>query len=464
MKSPSRKENQNLEWKEIWRDEYLKWVCGFANAEGGTLIIGKNDKGLTVGIENAKELLELLPNKTRDLLGILVDVNLRRSNAKESVEIVVSAYPNPISYRGEYYYRSGSTNQALRGSALDRFLLRKQGRHWDDVPMPSFKPQHCSANALKLFKQKAKQSGRMSDAVLKDGREFLFENLELVDTHGLRRAACLLFSDHPQKYFAGSWIKIGYFASNDDLRYQDEVNGNLFEQIEKAMDLLQTKYLKAYITYQGIQRVENFLYPSDALREALINAVVHKDYASAVPIQISVYEDKICLWNPGQLPDGWTMKRFLGKHPSKPHNPLLANTFFRAGYIEAWGRGIDKIKKECQELGIPKPMYDFEMSGLMITFNANPDHIKAAGSQTAGSVKTSVETRVETRAKTPVKILQLLQSHPEMTLAQVAANISKSLSAVERASSKLVKDGQLKYVGPQKGGHWEVSKKEVKDV
>lgn len=453
------KEHQSTEWKETWRDEYLKWICGFANADGGTLTIGKNDKGQIVGIKDSKTLLELLPNKVRDLLGIMVDINLRKSADKEYIEIMVPAYPNPISYKGEYYYRSGSTNQTLKGAALDRFILRKQGKHWDGVLEPSFRQKDCSTGALKLFKQKARQSGRMDTTVLKDAREVLLDNLELVESHGLKRAACLLFSDRPEKFISGSWIKIGFFVTDDDLRYQDEIHGNLFDQVEKTIDLLQTKYLKAYITYEGIQRVENLLYPPDAFREALLNAVVHKDYGSAIPIQISVYEDKICLWNPGQLPEGWTIKRFLGKHPSKPHNPLLANAFFRAGYIEAWGRGIDKIKGECRKHDIPDPNFDFEMSGLMITFHANPSHIEAAGSQTAGRIKASVKTSV----KTSVKILQLLEVNPNLTLADVAKEVGRSLRAVELASSKLVKEGRLRYVGPQKGGHWEVLKQDDGD-
>ena len=150
------------------------------------------------------------------------------------------------------------------------------------------------------------------------------------------------------------------------------------------------------------------------------------------------------------------MKRFLGKHPSKPSNPLLANAFFRAGYVEAWGRGIDKINAECRKHGIPKPDYDFELSGLMVTFRANPAHIEAAGSQTAGGIKTSVKTSV----KTPARILHLLESNPNLTLADVAKEIGRSLRAIELASSKLVKEGRLKYVGPQKGGHWEVIRKD----
>jgi len=212
----------------------------------------------------------------------------------------------------------------------------------------------------------------------RDGREILLGNLELTERYGLKRAACLLFSDRPEKYVSGAWIKIGFFVTDDDLRYQDEVHGSLFEQVEKTLELLHTKYLKAYISYQGLQRRETFLFPDAALREALLNAVVHKDYSSGVPIQISVYDDRFVLWNPGVLPENWTLERLLGKHPSCPFNPLVANAFFRAGYVESWGRGIQKILRECREHGNKPPIYDFGMAGLMLTFRANPAQLQGA--------------------------------------------------------------------------------------
>jgi ATP-dependent DNA helicase RecG len=129
-------ENQNIEWKERWRDEYFKWICGFANAQGGTLILGKNDGGNPVGLTNTQWLLENLPNQVRNLLGIIVDINLLHEQGKALIEVVTPPYPNPISYKGKFYLRSGSTLQELNGGALQRFLLRKQGIRWDSVTVP----------------------------------------------------------------------------------------------------------------------------------------------------------------------------------------------------------------------------------------------------------------------------------------------------------------------------------------
>lgn len=147
----------------------------------------------------------------------------------------------------------------------------------------------------------------------------------------------LAFYKDPEKWVTGSYIKIGYFGKSDsDLVYQDEVHGPLIEQVDKTVDLVYTKYLKALIDYEGIQRVEQFMFHKDAFREILLNAIVHKDYSSCNPIQISVYEDKIYIWNDGEMPPNLdsTDKLFM-KHSSKPYNPKLANVFFKSGMIEA---------------------------------------------------------------------------------------------------------------------------------
>ncbi len=113
------KEDQNTKWEVSWHDEHLEWLCGFANTRGGVLEVGRNDEGQVVGIEDAERLLEELPNKLRDLLGIIADIELLEEGGRSYLRIVIEPYPVPISYRGEYHYRSGATKQVLRGAALD---------------------------------------------------------------------------------------------------------------------------------------------------------------------------------------------------------------------------------------------------------------------------------------------------------------------------------------------------------
>ncbi len=364
------KEHQNIEWKESWHYDYFKWICGFANAQGGTLFIGIDDKGNTKNLENAKKLLEDLPNQVRDLLGLMVDVNSHTANSDDYLEIVVEPYPFPISLRGKYYYRSGSTLQELKGAALSKFLLQRQGKKWDGVPVPSVTAANLKNDTFEFFRKKAAKSKRLETEDIDGTNQELLESLQLYleDEKMLKRAAILLFHPKPEKYVTGTYIKIGYFENEADLMYQDEAHGNLFEQIEKTMDLLFTKYIKALISYEGISRVETYEYPKEAIREALLNAVAHKDYSGGAPIQIKVFKDRIMIWNDGQLPDNWTVSNLLKKHASKPYNPDIANTLFRSGYIESWGRGIEKMMNYCLEAGIPLPNYSFEGSDFLVEF------------------------------------------------------------------------------------------------
>lgn len=128
-------EHQTIEWKESWHDEYLEWICGYANAHGGILYIGKNDAGKVVGIQKSKKLLEVIPSKITDTMGIVADVNLLFEDSLEYIEIVVEKYPSLISYHGKYYYRSGSTMRTITGKELDRKILKAQGKTWDGVAL-----------------------------------------------------------------------------------------------------------------------------------------------------------------------------------------------------------------------------------------------------------------------------------------------------------------------------------------
>jgi len=128
-------------------------------------------------------------------------------------------------------------------------------------------------------------------------------------------------------------------------------------------------------------------------------------------------------------------------------NSDVANAFFRAGLIESWGRGIERMMDACAAAGTPVPEFNAEATGLWTVFHFLPEHVFR---------RTPQETPVKTPVKTPERIIELLRANPDMTLAEIAEMIGKSISAVERASSKLVKESRLRYVGPSKGGHWEV--------
>jgi ATP-dependent DNA helicase RecG len=423
-------ENQNIEYKESWRDEYLKWICGFANANGGSIFIGKNDTGKVVGVVGAKKLLEDIPNKVRDILGILVDVNFHQTEEGNFIEIIVESYPYPVNYKGQYHYRSGSTKQELKGAALDKFMLQRKGKRWDGVPVPNVSVNDLKKDTFDFFRKRAVKAQRIEEDVLTDSNELLIDNLQLIENEYLKRAAILLFHANPDKFVTGAYIKIGYFETDDDLKFQDEVHGNLFEQVEKTMDLLFTKYIKSSISYEGLNRVEKYEYPKDAIREALLNAVSHKDYSGGVPIQISMYSDKLIFWNEGQLPEDWTIENLSIKHPSKPYNPDIANALFRSGYIESWGRGTLKMINECIRFSIPKPKYFYDMSGFWVEFRKDIfdlEYFKSLG----------LNDR-------QIQAMKYLKENRKITNSEYQTNYSVARNTATRDLTELVEKGLIK--------------------
>ncbi len=359
-------ENQNIEWKSNWHNDYLKWICGFANANGGTIFIGKNDDGEVIGLENYKALTEMLPNKIRDTLGIICEVNLQKEKGLHFIEIVTKPYSVPVSLRGRYYYRSGSSKLELTGAELNEFLLKKAGKTWDDIIEEGATLDDIDTTSLNMFLADAKESGRMPSVAGLTTLEIL-EKLRVSKDGKLKRAAIILFGKDPNKFYPNILVKIGRFGSDDaDLKYQEAEEGNLIYLLLKVPELLNYKFFVKPINFEGMQRIEKGEYPVAALREMLLNALVHRNYMGS-SIQMRVYDNKFTLWNEGNLPEGLHIESLKTNHSSRPKNPIIADVCFKAGYIDSWGRGTLKIFYSCQEAELPEPTIEAKDGGILVT-------------------------------------------------------------------------------------------------
>jgi ATP-dependent DNA helicase RecG len=447
-------ETQTVEFKSSWRDEWLKWVCGFANAHGGTLEVGKDDDGTVVGVKDSHRLMEEIPNKLVSLMAIVADIDLRSQDGHDYIVIKVPSYPNPISYHGRYFIRTGASNHELTGNALQEFLLRRVGKSWDTVPLPGIQTADLDQSALSEFRRKALASKRLSQADLDIDDDTLIHGLRLREGEYLRRSAILLFHSDPEKWVVGAYAKIGAFASGSELLYQNEVHGPLIGMPDRILDLLFTKYLRAIISYQDIQRVETFPVPWDACREAVLNAVVHKDYSMGVPIQIKVLPDKLMIGNVGRLPEGWGVDDLTSLHTSVPHNPDLAGVFFRSGQIEAWGRGIEKIEEACAEAGAPAPV--FKVTGptidVMFPFAATmPPPGGAVGGNRGGN-----QDEEPSEDDLIGLILTAIARKPTATQAELVAATGVTQRTLQRTVRRLRESGVLQRVGSTRSGYWQI--------
>jgi len=344
----------------------LKWICGFANAHGGKIYIGKNDEGKVVGVEDYKRLMDEIPNKIKNNLGITAEVNLLQKSGKHFIEIIVLAYSVPISLRGRYYYRSGSVKQELTGAALNEFLLKRAGHTWDDVIDERASFDDIDEATIKKYLRKAEEAGRLPNI---DGLSTpeLLEKLRLAKNGKLKRAAIVLFGKDPGSFYPNTFVKIGKFENDDfTIRFQETEDGNIIQVLDKVLRTLDHKFLIRNISFEGMNRVETLEYPVPALREMLLNALIHRNYMGA-PTQIRVYDSKMFVWNDGGLPATITLPQLKQSHSSHPRNPILAGVCFLGGYIDSWGSGIMKIINSCKAAGLPTPELNEKEGGFIVT-------------------------------------------------------------------------------------------------
>ena len=373
-------ESQTVECKQTWRNDCLKAVSAFANSDGGVLIIGLDDRGKPSGLKNVKRLLEDIPNTIRNKLGIIPSVELSKKNKKDIIKITVTPCSVPISYNGKYYLRSGSTVQELQGKDLADFLIKKTGITWDDTIEDKGDFDFINKATIENFKRYAVD--RIPSIAQESDFITILKKLNLTDSATLKRAAVLLFGSEPQRFYSHAFVKIGLFLTETDIQTTDIVKGNLFEQLESALEILRTKYLVSKIKYEDIRRRDILEYPYEALREAIINALIHRDYWGTSNVQIRIYPDKLVIMNEGSLPPEVPVEKLKTEHLSKPRNKLLAEIFFYAGFIEAWGRGTIKIVEKCLEQGLPEPDFMEENGVMTVTFYKdkwNEENLKKLG-------------------------------------------------------------------------------------
>ncbi len=434
-------EHQNIEWKESWRDEYLKWICAFANSQGGALVIGKRDDGSIKGIDNARRLLESLPNKILQKLNLICDVNLRTEGDLEYLEIQVDPSISAVAFDGRYFKRTGSTTQLLTGQVLSDFLLKKSNRDWDAVIMESMTIDDIDSEAIEFFKKKAIEKGRIPSLTESTSTENILRNLGLMNEDDqLTRAAILLFGKKPLDVDLSAYLKIGKFGtSGADLIIHDDIESDAFRLADRALEILDAKYILSPISYKGLSRIETPEFPYEAIREILFNAIIHREYRST-PVSVRIYPDRLRIWNIGILPDGVTLEGLKEDHESRPRNRLMAKAFYMGGHIESWGRGTIKIIEECEKYGLPEPKIEETEGGVAVTLYKN---------KTAPEFLSTLDLNDR-----QLKAIEYLKEKGEMTTSFYQEKMEISYRSAIRDLKQLVDLEVLEKLGENKGAKY----------
>ena len=234
--------------------------------------------------------------------------------------------------------------------------------------------------------------------------------------------------------------------------HQDMLEGSLISTADKVVDLIFLKYLKAKITFEHDRRLETFPFARNAIREAVYNAIIHNCYMYGAPIQIRIEDEAMIISNSCILPEGWTIDTFMEPHDSKPYNPDLANVFYRAGYIEHWGRGIQKICDACKELGAELPRYELIGRGLRV-------HFKALESALIDPPKAPKHQSTKTGALEDamvLKVIEILKEQPEISQDGLGERLGLTRRVVQKYMNILKETGRVKRIGGKRYGYWKI--------
>jgi ATP-dependent DNA helicase RecG len=273
----------------------------------------------------------------------------------------------------------GNTTREMSQERLRALLLKEKS--WD-VATGSQSMDEIDVEAIRAFLRRAIGNGRLPHISADDPPEALLGKLDgLVDGRPAN-GAIMLFGKDPGRRFLNASIRIGRFKTETEIIDDKWVKGNLFRQFEEAQKLLM-QHIAVRYEIIGPERTDIWEYPIPVLREALLNAIVHRDYRDAGNfIQIKVYDDRIWFANPGGLPEGMTIEGLRKPHKSCLRNPLIAKVFYLAGYIEQFGSGTLRMIDGMRASGLPEPEFREDEGGFSVYLRKggpSEDELLAAG-------------------------------------------------------------------------------------
>lgn len=370
-------EYEHIEYKQSlnqWR-EVVASIAAFATAQGGSVLIGIAQDGRQMGVQLGRNTLEELANTVKmntappQYPSISVDGN------EQSAIITLRIDESPVKPVWAFnipYKRVGRTNQKLSPEETKRLMDATAGRTWDTMQCPGLRMDDLDRLAVERFLQAAGQNPRTTT-------RNVLENLGLITPKGLCNGAALLFAKEPQRFVPEAQVKCARFVGTKSVHFLDEqtLEGNLLTQPDAAIAFV-TRNTQQSIHITG--RAEREVvpeYPEEAVREAIVNAICHRDYSATGTVQIRIYDDRLEVWNPGMLPSDLTVEELYKDHPSRPRHPRLARALHRARIIEQWGTGTVRILEACLERGMHRPEFRSEMGVFIVRFRKSLTEVRS---------------------------------------------------------------------------------------
>ncbi|WP_429884715.1 RNA-binding domain-containing protein [Geoalkalibacter halelectricus] len=434
-------ETATLEFKASFDREAIETVVAFANARGGTILVGVANngsiRGVTVGKETLNDWLGQIKSATSPM--VIPDIEAVALEGKTVIAISVGEYPvKPVNTRGKYFKRVSSANHQLSLSEITDLYMQSLQLSWDAHEAPKAGLDDLSLAKIESFIDKVNQSGRF---MLDQSPLLALEKLKFIVNNQPTWGALLLFAEHPLRHH----IHIGRFKTPSMIIDDRQITDTLFEAVEQAMKFIVSHISVAFSFDGSLQRKERFAYPLPALREALLNAVVHRDYGNSSDIQIKIFDDRITLFSPGTLYGGLTIQDLqTDTYQSRTRNKLIAEAFYLTNNIEKYGSGFIRIRKELK--AYPEIAFDVAEvgGGVLVTFRQIDGVSKGVGKGVNEGVN---------------RLFQCIKEMPGARLPELSEKLHVPVKTLERWIKELRDAGLIEFVGAPKTGGYYVRKK-----
>ncbi|MEA2082246.1 MAG: putative DNA binding domain-containing protein [Elusimicrobiota bacterium] len=407
-KSMKTNESERVEFKKSTAElkQALKTLCAFANNGEGTVYFGIDDKGKITGQEVSDNTIKRISASVLSLIEprLYPNIYVKKINNKDVLLVEIKNSPEkPYFYKGKAYKRIGTSDAYLSRYELEKFLYERANPayRFDRMIAEDYR-DGVSAKTLKWFLKNAKET-RNLPIDLSEDKNTILNKLGLMTQDKLNFAGLLAFGKKIQKHFPDIILKCAVFEGADKTgRILDhiEINANAFRQIDYAENFILRNIRKAaWINPQTGRREERYELPYLAIREAVANAVAHRDYRIPSHIDIAIFDNRIEIWSPGALPFGIEIKELSKGHLSVLRNPAVAELLFLAGYIERWGTGIDKMNKMMRDYGLFSPEYKEIAGNFVVIFQRKSRRKKtqvSSGKRRSSTVQVASKYRPST--------------------------------------------------------------------
>jgi len=436
------RENEIVEFKSSLNDEVIVSLVAFSNAKGGTVYVGVSNNGNKIGVSIGSETIPKFINeiKSKTTPFIVPDVEIiDLENGKKLVILSVSEYPiKPVSFQGKYYKRVQASNHQLSSEEVANIHLHTINSSWDMFPDPIHSIETLSNLKIRKSRTLIKSRGITVDKSI----DIFLDKFGLVRDGRPTFGAYLMFMKNKDDLTS---IDMGRFQ--DEITIKDDVvtKSDIISQVDEVIEFVK-KHTNCELVISGAApNIRKWQYPLDAIREIVLNMIIHRDYRSAASSSVIIYNDRIEFYNPGKLPEDITVEKLLSNnYKSTPRNKKIAGFFKEMGWIERYGSGIKRIIGYFKEQNMKIPEFRNISVGFQVTVFA--DAIKSVDG-------TKLPDNLTDNQRL---ILENIAIKPSITSAELSGIIGIGATKIRINLAKLKDKGIIERVGSDKKGFWVV--------